>query len=95
MSAVHLDPELKRAIDARVERGDYPSAQALVESAVWQLLQSEPDKEDEEDLEDIRRRIAIAEAEIDSGNFIELTADDLPAFAKQIHERGLKILRRS
>jgi Arc/MetJ-type ribon-helix-helix transcriptional regulator len=88
---VKLKPSLERRVAARVERGGYESAEALVEQAVEQLI--EGDEAEEACRADILRRITAANGEIDRGDFVEYDASNIHELAKDIQERGLKRLR--
>lgn len=83
---VTLTPELEKLVREKIDRGEYDSAEALVGQAVQRLIE-EDTVEDE-----IRLRIEIAEAEIDSGQFVEYDAGTIHELARNVHERGLKKL---
>jgi putative addiction module CopG family antidote len=83
---VTLTPELEKLVREKIERGEYESAEALVGQAVQRLL-AEENAENE-----IRQRIDAAEAEIDSGQFVEYDSATIHELARDVHERGLKKL---
>jgi Arc/MetJ-type ribon-helix-helix transcriptional regulator len=62
---ITLSPEVERRVEELVQRGTYPSANALVEDALGSFL----DIESQEDLVAILQRLVVAEAEIDRGEF--------------------------
>lgn len=84
---INLTADLERRIHERIERGDYADVDDFLREAVERLLE-----EEEADLEDLRARLRNAEAEIDRGEGIELDEHTTAAFARDIHERGLKRL---
>src|SRR4051812_27027926 len=88
---VAIESQLEREVRARVDRGDYSSADALVKEAVRRLM-------DEDDLEAssvdaISRKIKIADAEIDAGNYVEFEATAIGDLARDVHARGLATRR--
>ncbi len=85
---VTLSPDVERRIEELVQRGAYPSADALVEDALGSFL----DVEREEDLEAARRRLGASEAEIDRGEFQEYDVKSIQDLAKDVHTRGQKRL---
>ena len=85
---ITLSPDVEKRIQEFVERGDYPSADALVEEAVGSYL----DFECEEDLESIRRRIEVSEEEINRGDFVEYDSGTIQDLARDVHARGKKQL---
>jgi antitoxin ParD1/3/4 len=88
---VTLKPELERLIDEKVARGDYASADALVQQAVQCLI--EDDQIEQLQIDDIKHRIQAGDQEIDRGHFVEYDADAIGGLAREVHERGLKIRR--
>ena len=88
---VKLKPSLERRVVARVERGGYKSAEALVYTAIEQLIDS--DEAEEANRADIQRRVAAADQQIDRGQFVEYDAASIHKLAKDVHERGLKRLQ--
>ena len=85
---VNVSGDVERRIEELVEGGAYPSADAVVLDALGSFL----DVEREEDLEAVRRRLAIAEAEIDRGEFVEYDAGNVGELANDVHARGRKRL---
>ena len=85
---INLSPELEKRVQRLVERGDYPSADALVREAVDSFLEIE----DEEVLEEVRRRLQASDEEIDRGEFLEYDEHTIKNLAKDVHERGVKRL---
>jgi Arc/MetJ-type ribon-helix-helix transcriptional regulator len=85
---VTLSGDLEKRVEELVARGAYPSADALVQDALSSFL----DVESEEDLESVRRRLAVAEAEIDRGEFVEYEARNLKELLSEIQARGRKRL---
>ena len=83
---VTLTAELEKLIREKITRGEYESAEALVGQAVQRLLEEETAEDD------IRQRIEAAEAEIDSGQFVEYDPAAIHELARDVHERGLKNL---
>jgi len=83
---VTLTPELEKLIREKIERGEYESADALVGQAVQRLLEEDTVRDE------IRLRIEAAEAEIDSGQYVEYDAGTIQELARNVHERGLKKL---
>lgn len=85
---VTLNPELEETIRLKVQRGDYKDTTSLIEEAVHRLVQ----EEQEEEIHQVRQRLAQADAEIDRGECLTITVDTLQNFAQNIHQRGLKKL---
>lgn len=85
---ITLSPDVEKRVQEVVKRGAYPSADALVEDALGSFL----DVEAEEDLQAVRQRLAVSEAEIDRGEFEEYDADRVQDLAKDIQRRGQKRL---
>ena len=86
---ITLSPEVERRVEELVQRGTYPSANALVEDALGAFL----DIEGQEDLDSLRQRLAVAEAEIDRGEFVEYGAENVQELVKDIQVRGLRRLK--
>ncbi|MEO5925820.1 MAG: hypothetical protein ABIR70_18525 [Bryobacteraceae bacterium] len=90
--SVKLNPTLeKHVIDHVAQRAHYASADAFVEQAVQSLLES--DRAEFVEIEDVRRRIASGEREIEAGEFVEYQESTLGELARDIHARGLGRLR--
>ena len=87
---ITVNPDIEKRIEELVERGEYPSADAVVNDALGSFL----DFDSEEDLDHIRRRIAIAEAEIDRGEFVECEVESVHDLARDVHRRGLEKLKK-
>ena len=85
---VTVSGDLEKRVEELVARGAYPSADALVQVALGSFL----DVESEEDLESVRRRLAVAEAEIDRGEFAEYEAGNLKELESEIQARGRETL---
>ena len=81
-----LPPELERLVLEKVNRGEYESADALVEEALQRLI------EDDANRSEILERIEAAEGEIDRGEFVEYDESNVQDLARDVHERGLKRL---
>jgi Arc/MetJ-type ribon-helix-helix transcriptional regulator len=84
---VAIESQLEQKVRARVDRGDYSSADELVQEAVQRLM-------DEDDLEaasidSISRKIKTADAEIDAGHYVEYDATTIGDLARDVHARGL------
>ena len=87
---ITLTLELEKLVQEKVDRGEYDSADAFVGEAVQRLIEDEKDEDAHRD--EIRERIQTAEAEIDSGEYVEYDDDRIHELAKDVHERGLKKL---
>ncbi|HUI40494.1 MAG TPA: hypothetical protein VL523_00850 [Terriglobia bacterium] len=85
---ITLSSSIEKRVEELVERGAYPSADAVVEEALGSFL----DVEGEEDLQAVRARLATSEEEIDRGEFEEYDAADLQNLARDVHSRGQKRL---
>jgi Arc/MetJ-type ribon-helix-helix transcriptional regulator len=83
-----LTPELEKLVQDKVAKGDYPSADALVEGAVQRLLEEE--HEEDERSNAIRARIDTAEAEIDGGQYLEYDETNVHELSTAVHERGMR-----
>lgn len=81
-----LTPELERLVRDKVAKGDYPSADALVEGAVQRLLEEE--HEEDACSNEIRARIDAAEAEIDGGQYLEYDDTNVHELSTAVHARG-------
>jgi Arc/MetJ-type ribon-helix-helix transcriptional regulator len=88
-----LRPELEKLVQDKVAKGDYPSADALVEGAVQRLL--DDDSEEEAWSDDIRARVCAAEEEIDQGQYLEYDEANARELSREIHQRGIKKLIKS
>ena len=88
---VKLKPTLERRIVAPVSGGGYKSGEALVHTAIKQLIDS--DEMEEACGTDIRRRLVAADREIDRGDFVEYDASTVQNLAKDVHKKGLRRLR--
>ena len=84
---VTLPPEFEKRVREKLERGDYDTADALVQEAVHRLIE-----EDEVDLEGLRERLQRADAEIENGEGLEFDERTTKDLARNIHERGMKRL---
>ena len=88
---ITLAPEVEKRVQEALKRGEYPSADVLVQEALGSFL----DIEDEEHVDAIRKRLALSEEEVARGEFTEYEAGTIQDLAKDIHERGLKSLGES
>jgi len=84
---ITLPPELESRVHEKIERGDYDNADALVQEAVYRLIE-----EDELDLQSTRQRLLQSDAEIDRGEGLEFDEQTTEQLAHDIHARGLKRL---
>ncbi len=84
---VTLPPELEKRVRQKLERGDYDTAEALVQEAVHRLIE-----EDEVDLEGLRERLQRADSEIERGEGLEFDEHTTKDLASDIHKRGIKRL---
>ena len=87
---ISLAPELEKVVQRKVRRGQYPNVTALVHEAVQRLV--EADEEEHEHVVEIRKRLAVAEAQIDRGEFTEYDEKTLADLPRQVRERGMKRL---
>jgi Arc/MetJ-type ribon-helix-helix transcriptional regulator len=85
---ITLSPELEERVRELVDRGDYPSADAVVGQAVSLFFEDEGEGE----MREIRNRIQTADEEMDHGEYLELDEAGVAALAKDMHERGLRRL---
>lgn len=85
---ITLSTDVEKRIEELVQGGAYPSAEAVVQDALGSFL----DVEREEDLEAVCSRLAVAEAEIDRGEFVEYDAGNVEELAKDVQARGRKRL---
>ena len=84
---VTLTSELEKLVKEKVGRGDYETADALVQEAVQRLIE-----EDEQRREALRRDIQDGLDEIDRGEYTEYDEHTIKKLAKEVHERGMKRL---
>lgn len=84
---VTLPPELEKRVRQKLERGDYDTAEALVQEAVHRLIE-----EDEVDLAELRGRLQRADSEIERGEGLEFDEHTTKDLASDIHKRGIKRL---
>ena len=80
---VTLSADLEERIAQKVNQGDYPSADELVNEAVQRLL-----AEDEEDIEELRAMLAKADKQIERGEYTEYTAETIHLLAERIKAEG-------
>ncbi len=73
-------PELAKFIDEKVKAGEFPTAEAVVESALLRMMESEECLS----AEDIRA-IRLSDQQIDRGEFVEFDE-----FAAQMRDRYSK-----
>jgi putative addiction module CopG family antidote len=83
---ITLSPELEKLVLDKVNRGEYQSADAVIEEALQRLL------EEDANLNEIRERVETAEREIERGDFVEYDESNLNELARDVHQRGLKRL---
>ena len=87
---ITLNPKLEKLIAQRVSRGDYASADALVQQAIESLI--EVDLAADLKRDEILASVDRADSEIDRGEFTEFDEDSIKGPAREIHQRGLKRL---
>ena len=85
---VTLAPNIERMVRECVARGDYESEDALVQQAIENLF--EEDASDHIHLTEIRRRIEIADTEINHGGFVEYEESRIAELAEDVHQRGIR-----
>jgi len=81
-----LSPDLERRVRELVDRGDYPSVEALVDQALSLFLD---DEGEEEDIVELRAQIQAANEEIERGEYLDLDEAGIAELAKDVHRRGL------
>jgi predicted transcriptional regulator len=86
---VKLSPELEARLQEYVARNGSEDVAAVIEDSLGQFLDA---TESEDDLDELRRSLEEADAEIDRGEGIEINDDNAEAFFQGIRERGLKRL---
>ena len=84
---VILGPELEQRVRQKVERGDYESADALVQEAVQRFLQ-----EEEQSREELQHAIQKGLDELERGEYTEYDEHTIGNLSKEVHERGMKKL---
>jgi Arc/MetJ-type ribon-helix-helix transcriptional regulator len=62
-------PELAKFVDEKVQAGEFPSADAVIEDAVTRMMEDERTLTEED-----ARAITEADAEIDRGEFVDFDA---------------------
>ena len=80
---VTLTAEIEERVREKLARGDYHSAEALVQEAVHRLIE-----EEETDLQSLRQRLQRADAEIERGEGLEFDENTTKDLATEIHKRG-------
>ena len=87
---ISLAPELEKIVDEKVRLGQYQDASALVHEAVQRLVES--DQEEDAHREEIRQRIAIADGQVDRGEYTEYDLRTLADLPRHVRERASKRL---
>lgn len=83
---VSLTPELEQFIERKVKSGRYNTASEVVRESLRLL-----EREDELRLlkyEELKREVLKGVEQIERGEYIELTSEQLPEYAKEIGRRG-------
>jgi antitoxin ParD1/3/4 len=83
---VSLTPELEQFIDSKVKSGRYNTASEVVRESL-RLLERE-DELRRLKYEELKREVLKGSEQIDRGEFIELTSEQLPDYAREIGRRG-------
>ncbi|MBK9155866.1 MAG: type II toxin-antitoxin system ParD family antitoxin [Chloracidobacterium sp.] len=83
---VSLTPELETFIENKVKSGRYNTASEVVREGL-RLLERE-DKLFEMKRDELRREVKKGIEQIRSGEYIEISSEDLPEYAKEIGRRG-------
>lgn len=78
--------EIEKCVLEKPARGDYNSAEALVQEAVHRLI------EEETDLEGLRQWLQRMDAAIERGEGLEFDAHATKNLATDIHGRGVRRL---
>jgi predicted transcriptional regulator len=86
---VKLSPEVEDRLQEYVARNGSVGIDAVVEETLKEFLD---EVEGEGDLDELRRSLAEAEAELDRGEGIEIDENNVDEFFRGIRERGLKRL---
>jgi antitoxin ParD1/3/4 len=85
---VSLTPELVQFIESKVKSGRYNTASEVVRESL-RLLERE-DEFRRLKYEELKREVLKGADQINRGEFIELTTEDLAEYAKEIGRRGRK-----
>lgn len=83
---VSLTPELEHFIDSKVKSGRYNTASEVVRESL-RLLERE-DVLRQLKYEELKREVLKGAEQIDRGEFVELTSEQLPDYAIEIGRRG-------
>jgi len=83
---VSLTPELEKFIESKVKSGRYHTASEVVRESL-RLLERE-DQLLEFKRNELRREIEKGVEQIRNGEYIELTSEQLPEYAREIGRRG-------
>ena len=89
---ISLIPPLQKFVEEQVRSGRYSSAEELINGAVA-TLQSQHEALTPQEVEELRREVAIGIAEADRGDFVEFTAQDIIAEGRQRLAKRLKSKR--
>jgi Arc/MetJ-type ribon-helix-helix transcriptional regulator len=82
---VNLTVEIEERVREKLARGDYNSAEALVQEAVHRLIE-----EEDMDLESLRQRLQRADTEIERGEGLEFDENTTRHLAMDIRKRGAR-----
>lgn len=80
---IKLIPELQQYVKEKVASGQYDSASHVVAAALL-LMKNEEESFTPEELEELRKEVALGIEQADRGEFVEFTAKDIQAEGRRI-----------
>jgi antitoxin ParD1/3/4 len=72
---ISLEPELRKFVDEKIKSGEYGSADDVINGAL--LAMRDRSEGSTEDVEELRRELAIGVEQADRGKFVEFSATDV------------------
>jgi antitoxin ParD1/3/4 len=86
---ISLSPELRKYVAEKVSSGQYHSPADVVAAAL--LLMKDEESLTAEEIEELRKEIAIGIEQADRGEFVEFTAKDIQAEGRRILRSQKKV----
>ena len=83
-----LPRDLSEFVEQQIKTGRYNSAEEVVKAGLERLQADE--RTSAEEIEELRREIAIGADQADRGDFVAFTADDIIAEGRRILEKKSK-----
>lgn len=88
---ISIRPDLAQFVDEKVRTGHYADADAVVNDAVEMLKEQEAaEAMSQEEIEELRREVDIGLQEIERGEIVEFTGEDIKREGRAALERRRK-----